>query len=137
MVSCNHTKTHKLLSYTFPVMIDLNRLVYSRVSVFFHCVIDSLVLKLNNSFVIIPSWYSMISYIFHSVSKNCIINQKILKTSFLQWCFTFFLCLSSYQCVVLTWLKLMTMDYCKYFDMYKLWKITLSVITFLVWMFVS
>ena len=90
LVFHNHTKTHKLLFYLFPVLIGL----FMRISVLF--------ISFANIF--------MISCILHSFSENCIFNQfekiffKINFYLFLSSVFIsspFFLALYSYQCMIL------------------------------------
>ena len=36
LVSCDHTKTHRLLFYLFLILIDLDRLVHLKIFVFYH-----------------------------------------------------------------------------------------------------
>ena len=77
--SRDHTKTHESLFYLLPILINLNRLVYSWVSVFFPFLLVMTYLKKLCCLIVwfwyltIPSGFdcyklniSMISHIFHS-----------------------------------------------------------------------
>ena len=103
LVSCDHTKTHRLLFYLFLILIDLDWLVHLKIFVFYHfyghyflslplslslsiyiyIVCDSLVLMPNNSFLfpVLQAWY-LISHILHSFSKQYIVQLKCIFNPF-------------------------------------------------------
>ena len=113
LLSCNHTKTCILLFYWFLVLIGLNRLVYSWITLFLSFLLLINYLKkclLYDSWLwynVIPSCFgcyklgiSIFHNIFTSFSENCIIHQ--FEKIFFNYFCPFFLALPSYQCMVLT-----------------------------------
>ena len=111
----NYTKAPALLFYLILILIDLSKLVYSRVSVFFFISMPNKFSKkfflLHDNLVLIPNsfflflslgvYVCMFSQIFYGFTKNLII-YPLEKIFFkIIFCF-FFLGLCSYQCRILT-----------------------------------